>query len=670
MAFMIEEFSRNLHITYKGRRLANLIRPERTLLILDGLEPLQFPTGGSLKDPALQTLLKDLAVANRGLVIITTRLEVDELKGYTQSRDPAKDAPVDVIDLENLSEEAGAELLKHLGVKGTQEELKQASKEFKGYALALTLLGRYLAVVHEGDIRRRDEIPALTAEEENGGHARRVMQAYEIWLKDRPELLEILRMMGLFDRPAEAGAVKAVRKNPAIEGLSTHSATLPKNKWKYAIKDLRDLRLVDKRDTHSHGTLDCHPLVREYFGERLQQDYPEAWKEGHSRLYEYYKKLAPEFPETLEAMSPLYAAVAHGCRADRHQEAFTEVYRRRICRGNEFFSIDKLGAQAADIAALAAFFAPPWENLSAPLTAAAQAALLNQAGYILWSLGRLQEALEILKAGFELQVTNESWANAARSASNLSDLELIRGNLEQSEDLANRSITLADLSGGEEEIIGSRCYLAYSLHHRGASDKAEELFRQAEAIQKEWEPKEPYLYSYRGFRFCDLLLDLGGYREALTRASHTLAIAQNMQGLMDIGLDHLSLGRAYFAQLLPEGEGDLAKAAAHFADAVDFLRRAGRLHCLIRGLLGRAAFYRATRDWPAAHRDLAEALEMCQRGGIRLYEADAHLEYARLHLAQGKKDEARQSLAKAREMINEMGYHRRDREVKELEEQL
>ena len=84
------------------------MRQERTLLILDGLEPLQFPTGGSLKDPALQTLLKELAVANRGLVIVTTRLEVDELKGYTQSRDPAKDPPVAVIDLENLSEEAGA----------------------------------------------------------------------------------------------------------------------------------------------------------------------------------------------------------------------------------------------------------------------------------------------------------------------------------------------------------------------------------------------------------------------------------------------------------------------------------------------------------------------------------------------------------------------------------
>ena len=48
----------------KGERLAELVRQARTLLILDGLEPLQYPPGplaGQLKDPALAALLKGLA---------------------------------------------------------------------------------------------------------------------------------------------------------------------------------------------------------------------------------------------------------------------------------------------------------------------------------------------------------------------------------------------------------------------------------------------------------------------------------------------------------------------------------------------------------------------------------------------------------------------------------
>ncbi len=59
---------------------------------------------------------------------------------------------------------------------------------------------------------------------------------------------------------------------------------------------------------------------------------------------------------------------------------------------------------------------------------------------------------------------------------------------------------------------------------------------------------------------------------------------------------------------------------------------------------------------------------------MRLHEADCHLEYVRLYLASGR-DVAlqrlyREHLAKAKEMIEEIGYHRRDQEMKELEGRL
>ena len=59
--------------------------------------------------------------------------------------------------------------------------------------------------------------------------------------------------------------------------------------------------------------------------------------------------------------------------------------------------------------------------------------------------------------------------------------------------------------------------------------------------------------------------------------------------------------------------------------------------------------------------------QFCQMG---LYRADAHLGYARLDLAMADKPEAREHLATAKEMIERMGYHRRDGEVVELEERL
>jgi tetratricopeptide (TPR) repeat protein len=71
-----------------------------------------------------------------------------------------------------------------------------------------------------------------------------------------------------------------------------------------------------------------------------------------------------------------------------------------------------------------------------------------------------------------------------------------------------------------------------------------------------------------------------------------------------------------------------------------------------------------------AQADLDEAFSIAARGGMRLFQADCHLEYARLYLARGEKEQARGSLATAREMIERIGYHRRDGEVKELEQQL
>ena len=97
---------------------------------------------------------------------------------------------------------------------------KMAVVEFGGHALALSLLGRYIAIVYQGDIRQRDKIARLTDEKKQGGHAKRVIESYEKWFEGKPEL-NILRIMGLFDRSADSGAIKAVKAKPPIKGLTS-----------------------------------------------------------------------------------------------------------------------------------------------------------------------------------------------------------------------------------------------------------------------------------------------------------------------------------------------------------------------------------------------------------------------------------------------------------------
>jgi len=198
--------------------------------------------------------------------------------------------------------------------------------------------------------------------------------------------------------------------------------------------------------------------------------------------------------------------------------------------------------------------------------------------------------------------------------------------------------------------------------------EAAAAFREAEEIQKMRQPQYPLLYSLWGFRYCDLLLGQGEYWEVQSRVRKLSKWRHPEDSLLDIALEHLSLGRAYLLQAWQEGSRDFAQAAIYLERAVDGLRQSGHQWMLPLGLLARAELRRVMGSLDRARADLEEALSIAMRGGMRLHQADCHLEYARLHLACGDKEKARQSLAQAKEMIEDIGYHRRDGEVAELEE--
>jgi len=650
----------------KGQRLADLVRREKTLLVLDGMEPLQSGLDyerGKVKDPALAILLAELARQNQGLCVITTREAVADLTPFPKTTCQE--------DLEQISAEAGRALLRVGGVRGTDAELEAATRDFGNHALALNLLAAYLREIPGHHISNASQIPDLDVPEEQGKHPRRVMVAFEQRFGDGPEL-ELLRMLGLFDRPARADEIAALRAAPPIPDLTEHIQGLSEAEWLRLLQKLRRARLVAPESRHRPDVLDAHPLVREHFGQQLQQEHPSTWREGNNRLYEHLKATAKEYPGTIEGMAPLYAAVAHGCQAGRHQEALDEVFWKRITRGDEYFSVKKLGAFGADLAALSGFFDLPWRQPVVGLREGNKAFVLIMAGFCLRALGRLAEAAQPMQASLEAAIAQEGWENAAIAAGNLSELYLTSGNLAQALETARQSVDLADRSGDAFLLMAFPTTLADALHQAGHLPEAEATFREAEEMQKEWRPYYPLLYSLWGFRYCDLLLGQGKYREVQSRAGQTLEWYRQASGasLLDIPFDHLSLGRAYLLQAQQEGTGDFSQATAHLDRAVDGLREAGAQEFIARGLLARAELRRVMGSLDRAWVDLEEALSIATRGGMRLHEADCHLEYARLHLACGEKKKARESLAKAKGMIEEMGYHRREGEVAELEGRL
>jgi serine/threonine protein kinase len=336
----------------KGERLAKLVAHRRTLLVLDGLEPLQNPPGpqeGRLREPSLQALLRELAAFNTGLCVITTRTPVADLADHEGASALRR-------DLEQLSSDAGAHLLQALGVKGHEAELRSASDDFSGHCLALTLLGSYLTDAYNGDVRCRRKVSERLAHDvRQGAHARKVMESYQTWFGEGPEL-SVLRMLGLFDRPADEKAIGVLLKPPAIPGLTDSLTDLGQSDWRTTIAKLRRARLLANEDPHNPGHLDAHPLVREHFGEQLRGQRTVAWKECNERLYQYYRTLAPQLPDNFREMEPLFLAVICACNDGLYREALHEVYIPRIQRGKACFAANVLGARGALLSVLVHFF--------------------------------------------------------------------------------------------------------------------------------------------------------------------------------------------------------------------------------------------------------------------------------------------------------------------------
>ncbi|MFM7833466.1 MAG: hypothetical protein ACKPJD_16865, partial [Planctomycetaceae bacterium] len=236
----------------RGERLAGLVRQQRTLLVLDGIEPLQYPPtdtagqAGRLKDQGLQALLQGLATDNPGLCIVTSRETLTDLQNWRQSKAPEH-------KVEQLELAAAIGLLRHLQLVGTDQELAAAWQAAGGHALTLQLLGRFIAEAFaDRDIRHYREIQFEEADRERQGRsAFKVMIAYEKWLQQggvaRQRELSILRLTGLFDRPISHGCLQALRAAPVLPGITDGLAELSERQWQIAVNRLASIDLLSRQ---------------------------------------------------------------------------------------------------------------------------------------------------------------------------------------------------------------------------------------------------------------------------------------------------------------------------------------------------------------------------------------------------------------------------------------
>ena len=372
----------------------------------------------------------------------------------------------------------------------------------------------------------------------------------------------------------------------------------------------------------------------------------------------------------------------------------------------EWYGYRKFGLVGAELAAIARFFEQPWSRISTELSEVNRAWLLSSAAFYLHRSGRLTEALNPTRQGLRHFEVVEHWAAASVSATNLSELELTLGAVPAAVANAERSLEFADRSEDAFWRMAIRAKVGTVFHQAGRRADALACFREAEAMQAERQPSAPLLFSLQGFNYCDLLLagleraawqrvlhpagnpalparqgvDAKAIRSRPTsaiihllkrgrtveqRVTQTIKWGERKGYLLDIALDHLTLGRVALYRAAIETPFDQRFSAHHLTSAVNGFHAAGLLDELPRGLLTRSWLNFLAEDAIGAQADLDEACEIAERGPMRLHQADIHLHRARLFFRERRYPwkSPLEDLDSAERLIKECGYHRRDQEL-------
>jgi predicted ATPase len=568
----------------RAERLAQQILKKRTLLVLDGLEPLQGRRDeeGRVQDKAMRYLLRELATAGSGLCVVTTRIAVADLRDLEPGAVYQK-------DIENLSNADGAALLRDGGVKGSDLECRRAAAEFGGHCMALTLLASYLSDKCGGVVTARDTIGPLMYDARRGGHARRVMESCATWLDERE--LSVMRLLGLFDRPAEKAAVDALKAAPPIPALTEHLEDLGAQAWGQVVSRLRRLRLIHETSPQHPTSLDTHPLIREYFREQLRTGHEQSWVDANRILFEHFKEVADPLPDTIAGMEPLFRATVYGCNAGLHRRALHEVFVPRIMRGDKSYATEVLRALGSVLHALSHFFETrEFERPVGALAPADQRIVLTEAALCLTAA-----------KGYAAPEAEACYQRALT--------------------LANRP---ADLK--RRFVITHGLSLVYRVG--GALSRSMELARQLQEMAAKMPAGDRATYTSAAQRAVATNLFYCGEFQAVKREARRGVVRLDRRRTLVAARQFINdpaIGCAGYISLADWFLGDAPAASSQADTAVERADALGHAHTLVTTLLIQAMIAQFCGDRAAARVASERMGEICGTHGFRLWELASEL---------------------------------------------
>ncbi|MDY3205526.1 MAG: toll/interleukin-1 receptor domain-containing protein [Arcobacter sp.] len=586
----------------QGKELANIISKQRVLLILDGLEPLQssLEDVGEIKDIGLQVLLKRLSRQNKGLVIVTSRIKISSIDNQCE-------------DLEELEDSEGAQILKSFNLNGSENELKGISKDFDGHALSLKLLGSYVKVVLDRDINRINEIEKLTdVKTISSKHATRMLNSYLKYLKDSIEL-DILKLIGFFDRPISFEVINKFKNEPLIENINNKLININELDWKYALSKLKELHLI----SNNERILDTHPLVREYFSNYIEKKMQESYISGHTRLYKYYENLPQKrLPDTVEEMEPLFQAIYHACKAKKYREAYTLLIFRLQRKTNDltdrYYLTYTLGEIQLEQKLYANFFKKPFSKFYDNIEFILRDNILGNLSFGFLCLGKYKKSLEINRARIIEENFIEDDDSLIQSSVNNSQTLVYLGELNNAyievSSKINLELKFKDY-GRESRLFAQFAYISFL---KGEFNIADDFFKKAEHSfifnHFKFGMSFEYLLSQMGYQYIEYLFYINSDLQKLEKRIHYIVKFEKNDPhsyTLDIGLSYICLGKL---KILKKEKYSIVLNI--FNKAISYIEKVNDIGYFIESLIIRADAHRIYGEYLKGNEDLKEAYDL------------------------------------------------------------
>ncbi|NQE44503.1 hypothetical protein C5S31_00590, partial [ANME-1 cluster archaeon GoMg2] len=601
----------------KTDRIKEYIHQGTYLIILDGLEQMQKSASGDEFGKMIHRecteLLHYFADVPKGLCLITSRYPLKDLDDWHEHG-------YKNLSLIDLSIPDSLLMLRSRGVKGSEEDMTEVINRYKGHALSLTSVAGYLNRYYDGDIKQAPEVEFILSDKERFKDVNKLLHKYAEKMSESERIF--LYIFSLFRREVTENDFAGVFRHE-IKGIwhkikkgtrfNRVLVKMSEQDFRDMINGLVDWRLISYDKTKKSYV--AHPLIKGYF----ESDFDEKNKKlCHKRIYQYFGEYAPEWPETLEEMQPLFEQVYHGCAAGLYDEVVSGIYWKKICRWNEHFIIHKLGAWEISLSLIKTFF-PEGDFSQMPLVSkkSFQSWLVNAAGLSLFYTGRPKEAEESFLRSVQLFIAAKNREYASRVYQNLAELQFRTGELESGLVSVKKALDAAEKTMSDRNIMDSTVTLAWIHHLLGKSEETKKEFREANELQIKLDGYS--LYGLQGVLYTDFLISMKRIDEACELTKQNLEICQNQNWINFISRCHRCLGA------IERISGNHNEAEIHLQNAIEIARKVGMPFLEIEVLLEFSRLHLDMKRHEAAIRAAREVLKICARTGFKLYEPEAEI---------------------------------------------